>query len=207
MHVQPLVILFQRLSSLCMPALRDLKRKRCELPVPTDQPQKRSGPLLTATRSFISPTTISAKVPSAATSCHRAHTSSADAVCSTLDPLHCSKDTAQLFAENRHMRTVNRLLVRVASRHRAKAAACRRARGERRRRRSFSCISGVNHVRQSWEYLCGVLAYAGRGGGDGWRWAPMHTPKSRRGSRAAIWRRRVISHARPVSLTHVMSAQ
>ena len=142
-----------------MPALRDLKRKRCELPVPTDQPQKRSGPLLTATRSFISPTTISAKVPSAATSCHRAHTSSADAVCSTLDPLHCSKDTAQLFAENRHMRTVNRLLVRVASRHRAKAAACRRARGERRRRRSFSCISGVNHVRQSWEYLCGVRAY------------------------------------------------
>ena len=88
-----------------------------------------------------------------------AHTSSADAVCSTLDPLHCSKDTAQLFAENRHMRTVNRLLVRVASRHRAKAAACRRARGERRRRRSFSCISGVNHVRQSWEYLCGVRAY------------------------------------------------
>ena len=127
--------------------------------------------------------------------------------CSTLDHLHRSKDTAQLFAENRHMRTVNRLLVRVASRHRAKAAACRRARGERRRRRSFSCISGVNHVRQSWEYLCGVLAYAGRGGGDGWRWAPMHTPKSRRGSRAAIWRRRVISHARPVSLTHVMSAQ
>lgn len=142
-----------------MPALRDLKKRRCELPVRTDQPQKRSGPLLTATRSFISPTTISAKVPSAATSCHRAHTSSADAVCSTLDPLHCSKDTAQLFAENRHMRTVNRLLVRVASRHRAKAAACRRARGERRRRRSFSCISGVNHVRQSWEYLCGVRAY------------------------------------------------
>lgn len=142
-----------------MPALRDLKKKRCELPVRTDQPQKRSGPLLTATRSFISPTTISAKVPSAATSCYRAHTSSADAVCSTLDPLHCSKDTAQLFAENRHMRTVNRLLVRVASRHRAKAAACRRARGERRRRRSFSCISGVNHVRQSWEYLCGVRAY------------------------------------------------
>ena len=142
-----------------MPALRDLKKRRCELPVRTDQPQKRSGPLLTATRSFISPTTISAKVPSAATSCYRAHTSSADAVCSTLDPLHCSKDTAQLFAENRHMRTVNRLLVRVASRHRAKAAACRRARGERRRRRSFSCISGVNHVRQSWEYLCGVRAY------------------------------------------------
>jgi hypothetical protein len=79
--------------------------------------------------------------------------------CSTLDHLHRSKDTAQLFAENRHMRTVNRLLVRVASRHRAKAAACRRARGERRRRRSFSCISGVNHVRQSWEYLCGVRAY------------------------------------------------
>ena len=44
-------------------------------------------------------------------------------------------------------------------------------------------------------------------GGDGWRWAPMHTPKSRRGGRAAIWRRRGISHARPVSLTHVMSAQ
>lgn len=191
-----------------MPALRHLKKKRCELPVRTDQPQKRSGPLLTATRSFISPTTISAKVPSAATSCHRAHTSSADASCSTLDPLHCSKDTAQLFAENRHMRTVNRLLVRVASRHRAKAAACRPESSRRAQKTTIIFMHGVNHVRQSWDVsVWRSCIYAGRGGGDGWRWAPMHTPKSRRGGRAAIWRRRGISHARPVSLTHVMSAQ
>lgn len=174
MHVQPLVILFRRLSSLCMPALRDLKKKRCELPVRTDQPQKRSGPLLTATRSFISPTTISAKVPSAATSCYRAHTSSADAVCSTLDPLHCSKDTAQLFAENRHMRTVNRLLVRVASRHRAKAAACR---PESSRRAQKTTIIFMHLWRQSRQTELGVSVwrsciYAGRVavmGGDGRR--------------------------------------
>ena len=157
-----------------MPALRDLKKKRCELPVRTDQPQKRSGPLLTATRSFISPTTISAKVPSAATSCHRAHTSSADAVCSTLDPLHCSKDTAQLFAENRHMRTVNRLLVRVASRHRAKAAACR---PESSRRAQKTTIIFMHLWRQSRQTELGVSVwrsciYAGRVavmGGDGRR--------------------------------------
>jgi hypothetical protein len=140
-----------------MPALRHLKKKRCELPVRTDQPQKRSGPLLTATRSFISPTTISAKVPSAATSCYRAHTSSADAVCSTLDHLHRSKDTAQLFAENRHMRTVNRLLVRAASRHRAKAAACR---PESSRRAQKTTIIFMHLWRQSRQTELGCICVA-----------------------------------------------
>ena len=103
-----------------------------------------------------------------------AHTSSADAVCSTLDPLHCSKDTAQLFAENRHMRTVNRLLVRVASRHRAKAAACR---PESSRRAQKTTIIFMHLWRQSRQTELGVSVwrsciYAGRVavmGGDGRR--------------------------------------
>lgn len=140
-----------------MPALRDLKRKRCELPVPTDQPQKRSGPLCLLQRVPLSVLQRSLQKSRAPQRPATAHTSSADAVCSTLDPLHCSKDTAQLFAENRHMRTVNRLLVRVASRHRAKAAACRL---ESSRRAQKTTIIFMHLWRQSRQTELGCICVA-----------------------------------------------
>ena len=124
MHVRPLVILFRRLSSLCMPALPTPEKKSVSFPCA--QINHRSDQALCLLQRVpLSAPQRSLQKSRAPQRPATAHTSSADAVCSTLDPLHCSKDTAQLFAENRHMRTVNRLLVRVASRHRAKAAACR----------------------------------------------------------------------------------
>ena len=123
----------------------------------TDQPQKRSGPLCLLQRVPLSVLQRSLQKSRAPQRPATAHTSSADAVCSTLDPLHCSKDTAQLFAENRHMRTVNRLLVRVASRHRAKAAACR---PESSRRAQKTTIIFMHLWRQSRQTELGCICVA-----------------------------------------------
>ena len=125
MHVRPLVILFRRLSSLCMPALPTPEKKSVSFPCA--QINHRSDQALFAycnaflyqsyndlckspeRRNVLPQRTLPLLTP-----------------CALLSILCIAqKDTAQTSAENRHTRTVNRLLVRVASRHRAKAAACR----------------------------------------------------------------------------------
>ena len=137
-HVQLLVTLFRRLSSLRLPAPCMPEKKRCVLPARTDQTSACCAlSLLAVTRAFRGTATTSAKIPSAALPA-TAHTSSADAVCSALAPFAFLEGYGPTFRKEWHVPTVNAYwLVWPVAMVQRRPPIGRRARGEHRERWSF----------------------------------------------------------------------